>query len=328
MNDWIESKGPIRRVFTAVQDLKRPDWVHMGVGWAVSPNQHSYLRSEDEGRTFREIGGPEASATRCDTEFQQLYVCPTAPKRLYAWVESVKKYPHGGEDVATRDNGILMLSDDLGQTWRSAAMRGFQQTGREVTLAVDPTDAAKLYLLEKRLWRSADSGETWTLLEPQQRGVGFRIGPWPRIALTRSGVRVVLIDGAPVQVEPGSDTWRATTSRPRGSFDIAADACIVADPHHKSRLWRTGAGRLWRSDDGRRWEKLPGPENIKHVTCDAKKPGRLAVVASANAWLSTDSGRRWRSLGSRPSDLLSSTVFAGENLVGLSMSGIFWRKLA
>ncbi len=211
-------------------------------------------------------------------------------------------------------------------------MRGLvaSSSAQPYNLAVDPNDAGRLYLVlggsSSCLWRSTDSGESWSRMD---RGLSGRpthpsMVIAPMLAITRSGIKVALLGGGRLaRIGPGEDRWQDATPRaPKVTAEF-----LVADPHHASRLWRTGAGRLWRSDDGRRWEKLPGPENIKHVTCDAKKPGRLAVVASANAWLTTDGGRRWRSLGSRPSDLLSSTVFAGENLVGLSMSGIFWRRI-
>jgi photosystem II stability/assembly factor-like uncharacterized protein len=302
VNGWTKSEGiPDRAIPNAlVQDPTRSAVFHLGMFRPAG-----YLRSEDGGKSFSSPGTWPGGA------LESLATCPSAPKRLYAAVER-----------------LVLRSDDDGKSWQRAAMRGFKPSSRPhgIQLVADPTDASRLFLLAagapEVLWRSTDSGESWTRMD---RGLSGRqthpsmVLP-PLLAVTKSGVKVALLGGGRLAwIGPGEDRWQETTPRaPRVEAEW-----VSADPHAPSRLWRTGQGRLWRSDDGRRWQRVGDFVDALVVFCDTGKPGRLVVTRKKRLALSDDHGKTWRAV-----DVPEGAVgaLAGENLLALSEQGMFWRK--
>ena len=304
MSGWKEIDG-LEAGFAAttlVQDVARPDVVHIG-------SEQGYFRSEDGGGSVRRRGD-KTSPDGAPLNLLGLLACPAAPKRLYGALSG----------------GRVALSDDgQGAKWRATAMRGMSEFRPDGwALAGDPTDAGKLYLLNPYrdgLWYSADSGESWTRQMRGLRGVFLQAScPGPALVVTQRGVKVgALADGRVVRIAPGQDSWRVLGKREIGTQYMAS---VCTDPHHPSRLWRTARGRLFRSDDGLRWMKL-GPDAASFVVCDQGKPGRMAILREGGrVALSLDAGATWRDLEPLPQRLYVA-AFAGNSLVVLPDKSLF-----
>lgn len=109
------------------------------------------LRSNDDGQTWHRLGLKEA--IEFDGVVRALAVDPTRPERIYA-----------GADAG------FCISDDGGAHWRRAD--GTLNGMTVWSIAIDPNDAALVYAgtgapSRAALFKSTDSGETWTRLPPQ-----------------------------------------------------------------------------------------------------------------------------------------------------------------
>lgn len=112
-------------------------------------------RSTDSGQTWSVIlASPfEANSTR---DFR-VAVSSANPQKLYCY--------YGGT-IAQTSEVRLSVSADLGQTWSDKSLLGLDTAafGYNTYIYVDPTDAEKVYIGSRDLFRSVDGGGTWTNL--------------------------------------------------------------------------------------------------------------------------------------------------------------------
>ena len=101
-----------------------------------------------------------------------LAIGATAPKRIYAVVDSE---PPGGSDVRDQLGGGVYRSDDAGATWRLATgdTRTWQRGWYFGTLAVDPTNADRVWALNTIVLRSDDGGATFVAEKGDVTGDDF-----------------------------------------------------------------------------------------------------------------------------------------------------------
>lgn len=301
MTGWTKSKGiPDGAVVTAlVQDPNQPSIVHLGLQSAPF-----YLRSNDGGRSFFAPGKGAGEIT-------SLVACKATPTRLYASLASHK----------------VVRSDNLGKNWRNTAMRGYPKSEGNIWLSGDPSDVGRLYILspgEPCLWRSNDSGETWTRMD---RGIpsGGSLRE-PTLAVTRRGRKLALLGAErAVEIKPGEDRWRETLPMNREN-DLPAEA-ILADTHRPDTLWHLRETGLWRRDNGGLWNRVSRIKG-RSLHDDAQHRGWLVVADTSTISVSRDDGRSWYKLGS---ESFFDAIFSGENVVAQSFTptqqALWWRKL-
>ena len=180
--------------------------------------------------------------------------------------------------VATR-KGLWTLTSDIARNgWRLA---GPQFLGHTIHHAVvDRRDgktmlaAARTGHLGPTVFRSTDSGRTWTRVEHDLPGqpefTALVAVPAPVDTL------VAIVDGAVMASRDAGRTWRlAGAGLPAGGAEG-----LSVDPSHPGRLWIGSAGQIFSSEDGgARWQAagVPLPEigtSVRSVAADADGRGR------------------------------------------------------
>ncbi len=206
--------------------------------------------------------------------------------------------------VVTR-NALLIIRQGS-----ASLVEQYLQGKRPESIAVDPTDPARLYVgtWGNGLWRSTDAGRSW---EPVGAGI-----PHSRI----TAVAVARGAGAPpgmifVGTEPstlsrsedGGESWRelpsllALPSASSWSFPPKPEThhvrWIETDPNVEGRLYAAiEAGAFVRSDDGgETWQdRVPGGPFDTHTAATHRGAnGRLYSAAGDGYFESFDGGQSW-----------------------------------
>ncbi|HET7844303.1 MAG TPA: hypothetical protein VFL14_09150, partial [Xanthomonadales bacterium] len=151
--DMVFEPGNPDVVYAALWQTRRTPWSVYppsngpGSGLYKSSDGGAHWRKLDDGlpRRVGHIG---------------LAIGATAPKRVYAVVDSE---PAGGTDPRDRLGGGVYRSDDAGATWKqvSTDTRTWQRGWYFGTLAVDPTNADRVWALNTIVLRSEDGGATF-----------------------------------------------------------------------------------------------------------------------------------------------------------------------
>ena len=145
----------------------------------------------------------------------------------------------------------LERSDDEGATWRSSPLPE-KMTGPEGGRGVVALGSRAFFYLERRLWRSLDSGTTWVAVAaPAVAKVIGRVvlGPGGRVALD------LFEDGMWASDDDGAK-WRRVEGPQAGRIEASPDGELWA---HVARSATVDVdlrpGHLWRSTDwGRTWQ--------------------------------------------------------------------------
>jgi photosystem II stability/assembly factor-like uncharacterized protein len=299
----------------------RPSLVHLGMA------DNGYFRSTDGGESFAQV-------TRgISNNIKAIVVCLSRPQRLYAV----------GPATFGWFANMVFVSDDAGQSWRRAQMKGLPDLGKERcnSIAVDPNDPQRVWLAVSGPLQqggggpyvSEDGGQTWRWAGeglPQDKpfykqaiwDVGSEIAAGPGgHAVTMSHQRQSVYFG-----ETAGSEWRAAELTLSGKpYDLAAD------PHTAGRFFLSVDGDgLYRSDDGGGTWRRVFEGGVTYVAVDTDVSGRVAVTTRKSLWLSTDAGKSWRQLddGMPYRTHRRPLTFAGDRLVvGTAGSGVFWTSL-
>ena len=162
-------------------------------------------RTRDGGETWTKLAGglPEGVVGKIG-----LSISPADPRRVWAMVE------------AEPGNG-LWRSDDSGDTW-SFVNGEDRLSGRAFYyhhVVADPTDAETLYVLNTRLYRSTDGGESFTMI-PVPHGDVHDLWVHPDDPETF----VVGTDGGAVVTVNDGDTFSTVYNQPTAEFyDVVVD---------------------------------------------------------------------------------------------------------
>ncbi len=157
------------------------------------------FKSADGGATWQRLAADLPALGGPDARVVALAVAPRRAGRIFAAV---------GGDAGP----VLYRSDDAGATWAEVSHQtGLASPSSAVTLAVDPTDADHVYLVQGDVWYSADAGRTF--------------GPWKgapasvdslRLWVNPANPGVMLLesaDGATITVNDGR-TWSSRFTQP------------------------------------------------------------------------------------------------------------------
>jgi photosystem II stability/assembly factor-like uncharacterized protein len=316
--DGIESTV----VHSITVDPSDPRIVHVGMA------DNGYLRSDDHGRTFRQIRG-----TGAPNNVKDVALSPADPKRLYA--------------LGPRERGWnadqVYISADSGSSWAKAADAGLPGQREMYSIAVDRPDPKRIYLGLAGpvgdggggVYVSDDAAASWRWL-----GQGLPVGKaFFHDQIWNSG-REIAVDAAGQLVCISRRTRgvyfydQATGRWTASAIDLSGDPYALAADALKPGLFVLGVrgrdGGIYISDDaGRSWRRTHDASTT-HVAADATSAGRLLATVQNGILRSDDGGRTWRALdprlphrgGRNIPALAGNRVWAGSN-----GSGIFWMDL-
>lgn len=157
--------------------------------------------SRDRGETWKRFPLSDPSTGFCEA----LACGPKGTQVIYA----------AGE---IEDRGAVYRSSNLGISWLRTATA---PSSNVASLAVHPTDSRVVYAVANRLYRSTDSGETWTACPAGSRLTGVRFNPHDPAMLAAGGD-----SGVVLSTDNGASWARllAGLEDPRVSYVAFADS--------------------------------------------------------------------------------------------------------
>jgi photosystem II stability/assembly factor-like uncharacterized protein len=247
--------------------------------------------------------------------------------------------------LAGSRNGLLFVSLTGGAYWNNIAFPP-QFAGVLHALEIDPrTDGTWYAGMESTnawssgIFRTADSGRTWTLL-PGTKGLAvWSIALWPRnpdviAAGTASGVYLSRDAGA---------TWKHIS--PADDPELRPVVSLAFHPANSNTIYAGTTHLPWRtSDGGATWKSIHtgmmDDSDVFSIQVDRLKPERVFASACSGVYGSSDGAERWSKLETPKGAFRTyfvaidpkheETVFAGtsEGLLKSADSGRAWRKVS
>ncbi len=270
-------------------------------------------KSTDAGRTWQHIG---LEATR---QISRVIVDPTNPDVVYV---AALGHAYGPNP----ERGIFK-SIDGGTTWKKVLDRGPSIGSSDLTMA-----SAKPNILFAGMWnahrppwstyaaidgpgsgifRSTDSGETWTEL----KGNGLPDGAWGRVGVSTcpDGERVYAIIAVQKDEEgkksgvyrsdDGGNTWKVMYTDKRITSRSWYFDWITVDPSNPDVVYVPNVA-LYRSEDGGKTFGIvrgaPGGDDYHDLWVDPKDPKHLILASDQGASVSLDRGATWSSWYNQP----------------------------
>jgi photosystem II stability/assembly factor-like uncharacterized protein len=156
------------------------------------------------------------------------------------------------------------------------------------------------------LYRSSDSGTTWT----QLTGHGLPDGDWGRVgvAVTPDGKRVyALLDAGKksglYRSDDGGDTWTLANSGARLTSRAWYFNWIAVDPSNPDVIYIPNVA-LYRSEDGGKTISIvrgaPGGDDYHQLWIDPKDSSRMIVGTDQGTSISLNDGKTWSSWYNQP----------------------------
>lgn len=226
----------------------------------------------------------------------------------------------GDRLVAVGDHGVVMLSDDGGQSWRQAKSVPVDSTLTSVSFA----DARQGWAAGHWgvILHTEDGGETWAvqrsatgedrplfalhMLDAQH---GVAVGLWSLVLVTEDGGK----SWSPVTLDPPEGARKADLNllslfaTPQGVLYATAEKGVLLRSADQGRHWRylsTGyKGSFWTG------VALPGGE-------------LLAAGLRGSLYRSTDEGKSWSRIDSHSESSITQLVVQGSGVAGVGLDGL------
>ncbi|MEP6873178.1 MAG: YCF48-related protein [Burkholderiales bacterium] len=230
----------------------------------------------------------------------------------------------GSRIVAVGDHGVVLLTDDAGQSHRQAK-----------AVPTDVTLTSVSFIDEQRGWavghwgvvlHTTDGGETWELQRAETQrdrplfGVhffdgqhGVAVGLWSLVLTTQDG---------------GAHWQSIEMPIPAGAKK--ADLNLMGlFPDAEGRLFAPAEkGMVLRSDDqGRHWSYLATGYKGSFWT-GVSTPGGQLIVAGLRGSLyrSADDGRTWSRIDTRSKSSITALTIVGSQVIGVGLEGLVLRS--
>ncbi|WP_394333333.1 WD40/YVTN/BNR-like repeat-containing protein [Robiginitalea myxolifaciens] len=263
-------------------------------------------KSVDAGKTWQQAG---LEKTR---HIPRLKVHPTNHDVVYAAVM-------GNIYKPTQDRGIYK-STDGGASWKKILYVN-DQAGA-VDLTFDPTNPRILYASTWRvqrtpyslssggegsaLWKSTDSGETWTEISKNK---GFPEGTLGIIGVTVSPVNAQRVwaivenkdKGGLYRSEDGGKTWSQVNSERKLRQRAWYYTRVYADTHDEDVVYVLNVRYHKSTDGGRTFNTFNAPHGDHHDLWIAPEdPMRMIIGDDGGAQVSYDGGENWSTYYNQP----------------------------
>jgi photosystem II stability/assembly factor-like uncharacterized protein len=221
--------------------------------------------------------------TVCD-----VFAAPTVPEMAVVRVDRLRITAlalAGKRLVAAGERGRILISDDEGKTWQTAA------SPVSVSLsALAFSDKLGIAVGHNgTVLRSEDGGKNWTAVDVAPKD------PPALFAVHVAGEHVIVVGsyGAFFESRDGGKTWQ---NRRIGADDFDRHLTGIAAGHPGTLLLAGEAGTLMRSTDGgEKWTALKSPYEGSYFGILGLKNGSvIAYGMRGNAYRSDDNGEHWQ----------------------------------
>ncbi len=281
------------------------------------------FRSTDGGRTWTSSTLPFPASGVSSSRANGVVVSRSDPSTVYAWdygssalfrsrdggltwTETARPGPSYIQSVLVSANDPLRIyvaanfvyaSGDGGASWVRCGPPTDDATAVEADhLTIDPLDPANLYGQDYRgLWRSADSGATWTFLPSPFDMYCRDLSAWGNQVL-------VGLHAGVIRSDTGGATWTESSRGLRAARIEAAATPLQASSYRYAAIWYSG---FYRSGDaGASWTRkaMPGEFDgsvYTEIVCAPNDPAR-AFAISGGILETDDGGASWRRLPTPP----------------------------
>ncbi len=302
-----------------------PDWILEG-------NDGGINRSSDGGKTWNKVAHLPV------TQFYEIGLDARHPERLYGGSQDngtlrtttgdaanwerlfggdgfyVLVNPHDSSEIYCEYQfGSLYKSVDDGAsfTYITPSIMDNEPTNWSTPVVMDPQDPTILYYGTNRIWRSQNSGESWTPISSDlTRGLeDVRVNTITSIAVAPTNSSVIYAGTADGQVWQTSDNGN-NWLRISDSLPFRWVTRVAVDPKDEGTVYVTFSGLKWgepqphvfRSTDyGFSWENISAglPDApVNAIAIDPLQTKNLFVGTDLGAFVSFDSGRSWQIVGS------------------------------
>ena len=303
--DKVHSTSSIGAIAVAPSDH---NVIYAGSGEAALRGNITYgdgvYKSVDGGRNWRNVGLKDSR------HIGALIVHPENPDIVFV---AALGHAFGPND----ERGVYRTIDG-GKTWKKVL--GKDQNTGAIDVVFDPhnpnTLFAALYQVRRQPWffssggegsglyRSTDSGDTWTHLE----GHGLPGGILGRIGVTVSGAdsdRIYALieakDGGIFRSNDGGESWEKINDDLRFRQRAWYFSKIYADPRAVDTLYVLNTGLFRSVDGGKNFKLLPARHGDHHgLWIDPMNPDRLANANDGGASVSIDGGQTWSTQNNQP----------------------------
>ena len=306
ISDGFFETGSVGAIAVAPSD-PNVVWVGMGespVRGVMTTHGDGVYRSTDAGKTWTHLGLADSR------HIGKIRVHPRDPDTAWLAVQGHLWGPNA-------ERGVYKTTDG-GKTFRQVLFVD-QDTGA-VDLSLDPTNPRILYaaLWQHRrypwkiesggpgsaLYKSTDSGETWTKLEG---GLPAGIGKSAiAVAPSRPERVYALLEaeegkGGLYRSEDAGKSWQKIN----GDQSLVARAWyyihLFADPLDADTVWVLNAPALRSIDGGKSFGRIRTPHGDNHdLWLDPRNPQRLINANDGGANISTNGGATWSSIMNQP----------------------------
>lgn len=298
--------GSIGAVAVAESD---PNVIYVGEGEQTLRGNvssgHGMWRSTDAGKTWTYIGLEDSE------HIGRIRVHPTNPDLVYVAVIGNLWKPN--------DMRGLYRSKDGGETWERILFESDKAGAVDVIL--DPNNPRIMYASTwqmkrngyrmdsggpgSKLWKSTDSGETWTDIT---RNPGLPSGVNGIIGVTvspQNSERVWAIienqDGGVFRSDDAGETWRKTSANRNLRQRAWYYSRIYADPQNEDMVYVCNVGFWVSKDGGENFSRIGTPHSDHHDLWINPFDNETMVVANdGGAQVSFDQGENWTTYHNQP----------------------------
>ncbi|MCB2205168.1 T9SS type A sorting domain-containing protein [bacterium] len=201
----------------------------------------------------------------------------------------------------TKETLKFYRSEDFGATWtRKQQGLGLDRSLFYIDFAMDPNDPEVLYLGTSRLYKSTNSGESWSLknscLIPANGGCYYisavSVAPYDGNLVFGGGT------GGGVSISTnGGEEWNtvADSLLPTGYCSSVRSF----SPGNILATYSTyGIDKIWRSTDmGINWSSINGDLPDVPLNDVIELDGKIIVASDVGAFISEDAGQHWQRFG-------------------------------
>lgn len=271
----------------------------------VSEGLHGMWRSEDGGRSWKNIG---LANTR---HIEKIVVSPFDPNTV--WVAAMGKL-----FASNPERGIYKTTDG-GKTWKHVL--AVSDVAGCSDIVVDEGQPSILfagtwnvrrtpYSMESGgpgsgLWKSTDGGDTWKNISMNE---GLPDSTWGKVgvAIAPSNPKKIFAtvenkNGGLFMSDDSGKTWKLVNK----SNDVRSRAWyfskIFVDPKNENHVYYEGVNLFESFDGGKNFKKVRTPHADHHdMWIDPKDPDRMIIANDGGAQISFDGGKNWSTYYNQP----------------------------